>query len=396
VRILAISNRYPPWSIGGYEAIAAGAIGALRTAGHTVRVLTTRPDPSDRDATSEDPDLHRELRWYWHNHEFPELPLRSTIASERSNARVLRTHLRAFRPEAVLWWAMGGMSLSVLEQVRRAGVPAVGVVGDDWMVYAPKVDRWTRLWRGRRKLAAALAERLAGVPAGVDLDRAARWVFISRYTLDTARGTGLRLSEATVIHPGVDPRRFEFREPEPWAWRLLYCGRIDARKGIATAIEALGGLPTAMLTIDGDGDRRHLEELEELAHRLGVAERVIFRSSQHSAVADAYAAADAVVFPVRWREPWGLVPLEAMATGRPVLASQAGGGAAEYLRDGENCLQFAPGDAGALASVLQRLAADAGLREQLVEGGRQTAASVTAARFHELLQGELEQALRDA
>ena len=46
-----------------------------------------------------------------------------------------------------------------------------------------------------------------------------------------------------------------------------------------------------------------------------------------------------VLFPVRWEEPWGLVPLEAMAVGTPVVASGRGG-SAEYLRDGENCLLF--------------------------------------------------------
>jgi glycogen synthase len=396
VRILAISNRYPPWSMGGYEATAAGATIALRDAGHAVRVLTTLPDPSERSGGSADPDVHRDLRWYWRDHEFPEIALRTTIALERSNAQVLRSHLRSFAPDAVMWWAVGGMSLSLLEQVRRARLPALGVVGDDWMVYAPKVDRWTRLWRGRRKLAAPLAARLTGVPARVDLERAARWAFISQYTLETARATGLGLPEAAVIHPGVDERRFAFRAPGPWGWRLLYCGRIDERKGIATAIDALRRLPPATLTIDGDGDRRHRTELEELAARLGVADRVVFRRSEHSAVADAYAAADAVVFPVRWQEPWGLVPLEAMATGRPVIASRAGGGAAEYLRDRHNCLQFAAGDAGDLAATAERLAANDGLRAELVREGRVTAARYTAARFHTKLERELERVLSGA
>jgi glycosyltransferase involved in cell wall biosynthesis len=396
VRILAISNRYPPWSMGGYEAIAAGAIAALRDRGHQVRVLTTLPDPSDRENDSEDPDLHRELRWYWRNHEFPALPLRTTIALERSNSIVLRGHLSAFRPDAVLWWAMGGMSLSLLEQARRASLPSVGVVGDDWMVYAPQVDRWTRLWYGRRRLAVPLAERLLGIPARVETDRVARWVFISQYTLAAARATGLRLIDAAVVHPGVDERRFEFRQPEPWRWRVLYCGRIDARKGIATAVEALSRLPMATLTIDGDGDRRYRSELEELATRLDVGERVQFRSSERSEVPGVYAAADAVVFPVSWQEPWGLVPLEAMATGRPVLATRAGGGAAEYLRDGANCVQFAPGDADGLAAALERVGADAGLRTRLVQEGRITAARFTAAGFHEGLERELERAVSGA
>ena len=75
-----------------------------------------------------------------------------------------------------------------------------------------------------------------------------------------------------------------------------------------------------------------------MADRCGCAAAIGRRSPA------AYAAADAVLFPVSWEEPWGLVPLEAMAVGRPVLASRAGGGPAEYLRAGENCLH-SPDDA---------------------------------------------------
>jgi glycogen(starch) synthase len=397
VDILAISNRYPPWSLGGYEVLAADAVEALRSAGHRVRVLTTVADPSDRPAVSGDPDAYRELRWYWRDHRFPSLSLHATARLERANARVLRSHLHSFGPDAVLWWAMGGMSLSLLEQARRAGVAAAGVVCDDWMVYGPQVDRWTRLWRGRGRFAAAVAQRTTGVPAHLDLERAARWAFISSYTLQAARRAGLRLGGAVVAHAGIDHARFRFREPEPWRWRLLYCGRLDERKGVATAIEALARLAgPATLTIHGDGDRRYRDELRALAERLGVGERVRFQSSDHRDVPAVYAAADAVVFPVRWHEPWGLVPLEAMAIGRPVLASRAGGGAAEYLRDGENCIQFAPGDAAELATALERVAADATLRARLIEAGAQTAAQFTATAYHRAIERQLELAITGA
>lgn len=391
MRILAISNRYPPWSIGGHERVAAGGVEALRESGHQVRVLTTVPDPSDRPSDGPPPaDTRRELQWYWRDHDFPPLGLSATVALERANAAVLAQNLEELDPDAALWWAMGGMSLSLLEQVRRAGVPALGAVGDDWMVYGPQVDRWTKLWRGRRGVAAPLAERVAGVPGRVDLDAAAHWMFNSRYTLTTARQTGLKLAGATVAHPGVDLELFRSRRPESWGWRLLYCGRVDPRKGIATAIEALAGLPpSAGLTIHGDGDRRHLAELKKLSARLSISERVRFQSSPPNRVPAEYAAADAVVFPVRWREPWGLVPLEAMAVGRPVVASSAGGGAAEYLRNDYNCLQFPPGDATALAAALRRLAADSELRERLIAGGSETAARFSARTFHEALEREL-------
>ena len=54
------------------------------------------------------------------------------------------------------------------------------------------------------------------------------------------------------------------------------------------------------------------------------------------------------MFPVRWNEPWGLVPIEAMARGRPVVATGRGG-SGEYLRDGENCMLFDADDDAALA-----------------------------------------------
>jgi glycogen(starch) synthase len=79
------------------------------------------------------------------------------------------------------------------------------------------------------------------------------------------------------------------------------------------------------------------------------------------------------VFPVRWSEPWGLVPLEAMGVGRPVVATGQGG-SGEYLAHEQNSLLFPAEDPEALAAALRRLSEDPALRERLREGGRATAA----------------------
>ena len=103
----------------------------------------------------------------------------------------------------------------------------------------------------------------------------------------------------------------------------------------------------------------------------------------------AYADADAVLFPVRWKEPFGLVPLEAMAVGTPVVASGRGGGA-EYLREGENCLIADPDTgAGPLADAVRRLASDGALRNRLRSGGLATAAGHTEERFNEAVEAAL-------
>jgi glycosyltransferase involved in cell wall biosynthesis len=387
--VLCVGNRYPPWSSGGYEVTWAGTVDALRGAGHAIRVLTTVPDPSDLEAEGQPTDVHRDLRWYWRDHEFPPIDLWASARLERANAATLARHVATSSPDVIMWWGMGGMSLSLIEQARRAGLPAMGVVGDDWMDYGPTVDAWTLLWRRARPLAPA-AGWLAGVPTRVDFDAAARWVFNSEYTLATARAAGWRLPDAVVAHPGVDPELFASRDPGPWRWRLLYCGRVDPRKGIDTAVEALARLPReATLTIHGDGAPAYAARLRSLADRLGLGDRVRFSHSSHELTPAVYADSDAVVFPVAWREPWGLVPLEAMSVGRPVLASRAGGGAAEYLDDGRNCLQFAPGDSAGLADAARRLAASAGLRATLGEGGRATAARYTDRAYYDALEREL-------
>ena len=180
------------------------------------------------------------------------------------------------------------MSLSLLEQVRRAGLPSLGLVGDEWMLYGPNVDGWTRRWRGRWRFGARLGELVVGVPTRLDLDGAARWLFNSRQLLSSARDAGLVMPAADVSPPGVDPSLFAPTEPGQWRWRLLYCGRADPRKGLATAIEALAQLPAeAELTIHGDGDDAFLRQLSALASTLGVRERVHFTHSEHDRVPEA-------------------------------------------------------------------------------------------------------------
>jgi glycosyltransferase involved in cell wall biosynthesis len=106
-----------------------------------------------------------------------------------------------------------------------------------------------------------------------------------------------------------------------------------------------------------------------------------------------YAAADAVLFPVRWPEPFGLVPLEAMACGTPV-AGVAAGGAAGHLRDAETALVVPPENPPALAAAVARLAADPALRHRLRRSGRRTAELHPAARANQALAAALERVTR--
>ena len=371
--VLCVGNFYRPHGEGGYEVVFQAGVRRLRAEGHDVRVLTSDAvGPAPPGAPEEDPDVHRELRLYWRDHAFlPRLPVRGRLAVERHNAAAFDRHLRETGAEAVAFWGMGALSLGLLERARRSGARVVAVVCDDWPVYGPDADQWTRLGRRLGPLR-PLVERRTGLPMGPARD-GVRWLYAS----DALRRRG---APGEVAHPGVEPAFLTPVRARDWSGKLLSVSRIDPRKGIDAAVRAVAALgPDATLTVDGHGALGEREALRRLAAELGA--RVAFpEPSPREALRQVYDDHDAVLFCVRWPEPWGLVPLEAMARGRPVVASGRGG-SGEYLRDGENCLIADPERPQEIAQAVRRLAADPALRAHLVEHGLATARRHTAEAF---------------
>ena len=119
------------------------------------------------------------------------------------------------------------------------------------------------------------------------------------------------------------------------------------------------------------GSQYSLEALQALAEKFGVADRVRFTGFVDQPEA-AMRALDIVVHASTEPEPFGLVIAEAMACGRPVIVSNAGG-AAELIQDRIDALTHSPGDAAELARRIHELATDAELRNQLGTKARQTA-----------------------
>lgn len=384
---------YPPHHLGGYELVWQAAMRRAESEGHSVRVLTTghrEPGVADPD----EPGVHRELEWYWHDHEFRRPGFGSALLIERRNAAILRRHLEDFRPDVVSFWSMGGMSLSLVERVASSEITSALVVHDDWLDYGPRADGWMRRWRGpRRGRAGRMIGAVTGVPTSFATDRGELVLGNSEYVLRRARERGYRFDRAEVVSPGIEEVFLDAANERPWSWRLLCVGRLDARKGIDVALAALEELPgDASLTIAGSGDVAYEEAIRVLAEGDGLQGRVRFAGQVSRGELPAlYADADAVLFPVRWEEPFGLVPLEAMGIGRPVVAT-ARGGAAEFLRDGENALVVPPDDPAAIARAVGRLADDVALRGRLRAGGLATAAEHTADGFERRIVEELERA----
>jgi glycosyltransferase involved in cell wall biosynthesis len=392
MRVLTMGNLYPPHHFGGYEQVWASAVGYLRERGHEVRVLALDfrlPDQDDGD----EPDVHRTLRGYWKDHDFARVGLRERLRIERHNQRELAHHVEALVPDVLAFWSMGGMSHSLIEQGRRRGIPMVAFVHDEWLDYGRWKDQWTRLFRLRRyRWAAPVAEALTRIPTRVCYGVAGRFVFVSEFVRQRALALGQGLVDTAVAHSGIAP---VFLSPGPahdWRWRLLYVGRPHPDKGIEDAVYCLAELPPeTTLTFAGSWDPREEAALEALVRARGLQARVSIVGRLPAAeIAELYRSADALLFPVRWEEPWGLVPLEAMGCGCPVVATGRGG-SGEYLRDGQNCLLAPPRAPAALAGAIRRLANDRALRERVRAGGLATVPGYTEEAFNQCVEAHMKE-----
>jgi glycosyltransferase involved in cell wall biosynthesis len=161
---------------------------------------------------------------------------------------------------------------------------------------------------------------------------------------------------------------------------IVACGRLVPQKGYPHLLEAFARMRARLpgtLWIAGDGPLR--EELERQAQKLGIAAQVWFagfRTNPYALMREA----DVFVLPSLW-EGFGNVIVEAMAVGTPVIATDCQHGPGEIIRGEHEGILVPPGDAGALATALERVLKDEPLRKRLVEGGRARARSFAAERI---------------
>jgi glycosyltransferase involved in cell wall biosynthesis len=170
------------------------------------------------------------------------------------------------------------------------------------------------------------------------------------------------------FHPNLANRAMRDRlsQGHPDDPLLIYVGRLSAEKGIDRIKPVLEAIPHARLALVGDGPYR--EELETLFADLPVN---FVGYLQGADLGSAYASADAFVFP-SLTETLGLVVLEAMAAGCPVIAANAGG-IPDIVTDGENGFLFDPANDNGAIEATQRLLANQLEREKLRRRARQEA-----------------------
>lgn len=201
------------------------------------------------------------------------------------------------------------------------------------------------------------------------------------------RAMGIDTAKVSIAPCGVDLdlfRRSGPAEPRPRSHRILSVGRLVPRKGVDLVIRALpllrqAGYDDVELLIVGGGSGAGVagtdpeaRRLNGLARELGVEDHVTLRGQvPREDMPGILRSADAVVC-TPWYEPFGIVPLEAMACGVPVVAA-AVGGLTDTVVDRATGLHVPPRDPAAIARAVAELLADPELRHELGRAGQQRA-----------------------
>ncbi|BCU79588.1 hypothetical protein llg_43030 [Luteolibacter sp. LG18] len=317
----------------------------------------------------------------------PWLKIHRLHALEKHNHAVLREEIADFQPDLIHVWNMGGVSKSLLLRLEGQKIPVVYDVSDHWIARSLKADVWLSWWNAPgSSLRGAVRSLLEATGMRSRLDPATptrSWdtlafphiYFCSAFMRDHTAAKGWPVKHARVIHCGIDTASFAVKRSHSRFEKLLWVGRINDDKDPFTAVRALAearkrGLDSLTLDLYGGGDPADLARLEAEIARLDLGAVVARRSVPAAEMRELYAQYDALLFTSNWGEPFALTPLEAGASGLPVISS-LDGGQAELVRDGVNAIAAGAGDPLSYADGISLLAADATKRAAIASAARE-------------------------
>lgn len=372
MKILVISNIYPPYFVGGYELACRKMVLALEELGHDVRVLTSTYGVGKETV---DGRVHRLLQI-----NFDRLPsLIKVLLKEITNQQHFRKLCMEFEPDVVFCWNMSNISLSLVCIANDLNIPVSYYVFDNWLATC-EMDQWFQHSISLAPLCKFLLHysqhslRImdATEPNGLNLA-----IFASNYLKNVACLTGKDTTESEVLHWGVSPETSVASPEAKLQNSILYVGQIVPLKGVHTLVEAIGllyrdfGLASVNLTIVGDDKFNpvYVSHLRGLISSYGITNCVRFVGKISSDKIGEFLETHRIfVFSSVWDEPFGISQLEAMASGLVVVGT-ATGGSAEILKHDVNGVVFERENPQDCARQIHRLIEDSDLYMRLRVAG---------------------------
>ncbi|RKT44482.1 glycosyltransferase family 4 protein [Thiocapsa rosea] len=388
MKLLFVSNLYPPNVVGGYERLCYEIAEALVARGHEVRILTSNYG----EETAEYPgqQIDRSLKLFADDRNiYRPFSCTAEQRAEWSAQNVAEFHrvVSEFRPERIFVWNLYFFDPSLLDAIKASGIVPVYLLTDNWLIafLNPKfIEEYMRdrvFGKDSQHGSPALLERLRIAFGRIPFRLPGHAIFASRFMQRLYREAGFGFEGSDIVYHGVHLHphggvaRARDRLRQAGQLRLLVAGRVVEIKGVHTAVEALPAIRAALpnlevrLSIIGDSqDDAYLKRLCELAEDGGCRDAIEFLppvpAADLSALFDAH---DIYLFPSLY-EPFSLTLISGLHAGIPTVASDAGGNI-EIVADSQTGLQFPRGDAAALAECVRRLVAEPETRARIAEGG---------------------------
>lgn len=374
MKLLILSNLYPPYYLGGYEILCRQVAQNLKGRGHEVSVLTSQHGIQPQSQMEDGIQIHRLLELDIPFDQPGRIKRTRRWKVGRKNYQVTRQILDSENPDLVFIWSQLRMTLGSAKAVEQSGCPVAYTMNDPHIFsYQPAV--WGRRpgqwWH-------YLTDRSFFKNTTYSSLKLQNITCISHALKEELLELGVPVNHAQVIHQGIPLDAFPLKD-EPGLLhkplRLLFAGQLQPYKGVHTVLEALSQLEQKygdnrfQLTIAGAGSSSYEAELKQKARSLSKVE--FCGRVQQEELAGIYRNHDILLFPSIWREPFGLVHLEAMASGTPVISTTVGG-PAEFLVHENNALTFEAGDAQALARAIRRIQEEPGLARRLAIQARKS------------------------
>jgi glycosyltransferase involved in cell wall biosynthesis len=372
MKILVLSNLYPPYVLGGYEILCGQVVEYLQKRGHEVHILT-----SDHQSNLSDGMVERSLHIFQSFDQPAGYQRKDRIQTAAYNRTITSRYIEKTKPDIIFVWSLLRLTPSTAKVSEKSGIPVVYTFNDENI--ASFLNH--RFGFSPKAFAHWFLDTFINSEITLKDLKLENTTCISNVVKRNLLKKGVAIQNSQVIYQGIPLEQFppkkDSRLHNPI--RILYAGQLHAYKGVHTLVSALAllqaekTLPSFSLTIVGKGPDEYRKQLEETAkeHQLAVEFKGLVPHAEMSAV---YQGHDLFVFPSIWEEPFGLTHLEAMASGLPVI-STANGGQGEFLLDGKNSLTFPPGDEKALAGQIQKLLSDSTLYDNIAKAGQETANS---------------------
>jgi glycogen synthase len=405
LKILIVSNLYPPHYLGGYELRCALVAEGLRWAGHDIRVLTSRfgLEPTGRlEDRVNGVRVQRALGQYDVGAQDP-VGWPYFLAMVRPQLRDAHSFIRIldeFKPDLINWWSVRGLTKAILPIPKLRGIPDVLCVEEAWITEErtrgqlderpPWAGLWSRDGKGwywqpllfwlMEKWQKSLAKKgIMTTPASFC---PLHVCFVSHFMRGEFENEGIQFPSSEVIYGGVSVTKFFYRRKQvqriSQPIRFLYAGQIDRQRGLHTAIEAFSFLSEearslATFTVVGDAyNLNYQREVRQQVRVLGLSERVIFTGKKnYEEMPDIYRSHDVLISPSLRKEGLPLSMAEAMLSGCAVVTTGSGG-AMEIAKLADLPL-FPKGDAPALAQILESLIHNRHALDRIARRGQEVA-----------------------